>query len=124
MRSIRQELSEYVQDTWTNRRSHEHLPEDCGDPKQTTAVLQDNKRLIKGDVECGRKIKATPVDRITIEARPYVMDDLNLGIIEKLGSSLPGLKSKCKFPIDLSTLASQVGFESSLSKKVAPEHKV
>jgi hypothetical protein len=124
MRSFQQELPQYVQHTWTNCRSHEHLPENCGEPEQTTAMLKNDKSLIKRDVRGCRKIKATPVDRVTIEARPYVMDDPDLGIIDKLGSSLPSLKRKCEFPIDLSTFASQLGLESDLPEKVAPKHKV
>ena len=87
-------------------------------------MLQNDKRLIKCDVDSARKIKAAAMDTVTIKARPYMMDDFNLRIVNKLRSSLPGLKRQREFPIDLGPLPSQVGFESSLPQKIAPKQKV
>ena len=124
MGSVRQKLSEYVQQTRTHRGPDENLPGECREPQESAPMLQNHKRLVKRDIQSARKIKSATVDIVRIVARTHMMNNLNLGIVDEFRSSLTGLKGQSQFPIHLRSFTSQIRLEAGLSQKIPSQQEV
>ena len=91
---------------------------------QSPAVPKRNAALVVGDVAGRGRVKLPPVQRIVVQPRCDVMQDLNLRVENHMKSTLLRLKCKSQFPVDLGPSSGELRIKPTLPKKVSSEEDV